>query len=242
MNHIFIANWKMNQSLDSALNFCQKLEYSKVYKENILICAPQLYLLSLKEQFKTIKFAAQDVSKVQDNFGAYTGEVSALMLREQGIKYSLIGHSERRLNFSESDEIVKIKANNSIKVGITPIICIGEALKEREKGNYFEIIEKQIINSVPLIDQKIIIAYEPLWSIGTGLTPTNEQIEEIFSFILKILVDKGMLEKNIKLVYGGSVNSKNIENILSIKNIAGVLVGGASLNIDEFIKICQSGE
>ncbi|MDF2965222.1 MAG: tpiA [Rickettsiaceae bacterium] len=237
MDYTFIANWKMNFTFELAHDFCEKLENSPAPREHIILSVPELYLLPLKQHFRALKFASQDVSIVQEKFGSYTGEVSAYMLKEHGINHTIIGHSERRKYFNETNEIIKSKINNCINAGITPIVCVGESRQERENGVYLEAITQQIHASIPPGCQDYILAYEPLWSIGTGIIPSHEQIEEITSY----LYQEAILENDVKIVYGGSVESKNVRDILNIPGISGVLIGKASLDAEEFIKLCLNG-
>jgi triosephosphate isomerase (TIM) len=239
MNHLFIANWKMNLSLKEAEVLCREIDLLRDSKSDIIICSPELYILPLKEKFSSICFANQNVSEIKENFGAYTGETSAYMLAQQGIKYAIIGHSERRKLFGETNETVKAKAENCLQAGLTPIICLGEDSINRKKGDYLEFIGEQILHSISKTDKEVIIAYEPIWSIGTGVVPTSEQIKEVARYIGKIIEEHGLLENGFKLVYGGSVSSENIRDILSVAEISGVLIGKASLDREEFFKIFQ---
>ena len=173
--------------------------------------------------------------------GAFTGEISASMLKDCGCEYVILGHSERRQYFNETDQIIAKKINAALEVDLTPILCIGESKELRQNNSYLDFIEKQIADNIPtnLEIDDLIIAYEPIWSIGTGLIPTSKQIEEVAEFIKnKISANKNI--KNFAILYGGSVKKENSAEILAIKNINGLLVGGASLNDDEFFEIVKS--
>ncbi len=242
MNYFFIANWKMNFDLKIAQEFCHNLTVNNLSDQRVIIAAPNIYLASLIKGFPKLCFASQDVSTRAESFGAFTGEISSSMLAQIGVSYAIIGHSERRRFFHENDNIVKIKAENCIEHNITPIICIGENHEQREKGDYLKFLKYQLINSLPSRGKDIIIAYEPVWSIGTGQTPELDQIEEVSHYILNLIAENGLLEHKPKLVYGGSVSSKNIKNFIKMPGISGVLVGNSSLNIEEFLKVCKAGE
>jgi len=172
--------------------------------------------------------------------GAFTGDVSAIMLKDCGCEYVILGHSERRQHLNESDQLIAKKISAGINAAITPILCIGESKELRQNNSYLNFIGKQIENNIPanLEIDNLIIAYEPIWSIGTGLIPSSKQIEEIAEFIKsKISANKNI--KNFAILYGGSVKKENSAEILAINNIDGLLVGGASLNADEFFEIVK---
>lgn len=229
---LVIANWKMNFSLSQAIDFCTKLNNNSHHIP--IVAAPTLYLSHLLVRFKNIiSFASQDLSANPDDYGSFTGEISAKMLHDIGIKYSIIGHSERRTNNEETNDIVKNKSENAIKNNITPIICIGETLEARNKGSYLESINNQYLESKPKFG-KFILAYEPIWAIGTGNIPTTDELNEVFSFIENIIA------KDVTLVYGGSVNLGNIGLITAVPQIRGLLLGKASLDVIEFNKIIES--
>ncbi len=237
MKPIIIANWKMNLDLNQAESIISKLP--NVGKSDLLIAPPIPYLHFLVSKYSKINFGAQDISSFSE-YGSYSGEYSATMLKNIGGKFSLIGHSERRTHFNENNEIVRQKATNCSKVGIMPIICVGETLSIREQNTHIEFILKQIRESIPLnISSNLMLAYEPCWAIGTGRAPSIDQLKEVFSEI-KTLNMKLQLENNIKLLYGGSVSLDNYEKILSIENIDGLLIGGASLKSEIFYEIIRN--
>lgn len=177
-----------------------------------------------------------------EDSGQYTGDISAKLLKEVNCKYVIIGHSERRRIYSESNDMVMKKAMNAIKNEITPIICVGEPREIRDEGRHFDFIRQQIAKSVPLVKyKKIILAYEPIWAIGTGLTADIAQITEMTNFIRQVFTNEvANFFTEFHVIYGGSVNSSNSKDILSIKGVDGLLVGKASLQVDEFSKILLS--
>lgn len=191
---------------------------------------------------RPIKLGGQDCSAEEK--GAFTGDISANMLKEIGCEYVILGHSERRKNHFESDEIVAKKIKVALANNLTPIICVGENKEIRRDKKHVEFVLNQILKSIPKDDVKfgkLVVAYEPIWSIGTGVVPSLEQIEEMAKEISKALEENfsGVCDE-IFLLYGGSVNSKNSKEILSVSKVGGLLVGGASLDAEEFLKICLS--
>ena len=240
---IIVANWKMNGSfslINQYKNYLKK-NYIKFNKKiAIVICPPFPYLTICKNKFKykNIFLGAQNLS-LSDNFSK-TGEISSSIIRDTQCNFVILGHSERRNLFKESDKLISNKVNESLNNKINVIICIGENLSEKRKSNTFKVLKKQIYKSLSnnCSPKNTIIAYEPVWSIGTGKTPTIEEINKIHTYIKKILNIKYYLKNyKFKVLYGGSVNKKNSKDILSLKSVDGVLVGGASLNIIEFAHI-----
>lgn len=190
-----------------------------------------------------IKLCGQDV--FWERSGAYTGEVSPEMLKDVGCQYVIIGHSERRQYFSETDEMVNQKVLASLKEGLKPIVCVGESLEQREKGKTLSIVKKQVEEGLKNVSdgqiKDVVIAYEPVWAIGTGKTAKPEQAEEVHNAIRELLYDLFNLEtvKETRILYGGSVKPDNIDSIMAEPNIDGALVGGASLKADEFARIVK---
>ena len=229
----FVANWKLNSSFEFINNFISSLNIDKSTKKCVAICAPYIYLNYLEVKRKDFYLGAQDCSCFEE--GAYTGEISAKMLNEVGVNFCIVGHSERRQYFNESNEIVKQKAIRLIENNIIPIICIGETLEEKNNNKTQNVLKNQLEESVPESSNQFntIIAYEPIWAIGTGLTPSLEEIENAHRYI------KNLSKKlfNFKIIYGGSVNSKNSKLISKIDIVNGALIGGASLKINEFNQI-----
>ena len=229
----FIANWKLNSSFEFINNFISSLNIDKSTKMCVVICAPYIYLNYLEIKRKDFYLGAQDCSCFEE--GAYTGEISAKMLNEVGVNFCIVGHSERRQYFNESNEIVKQKAIRLIENYIIPIICVGETLEEKNNNKTQNVLKNQLEESIPESSNQFntIIAYEPKWAIGTGLTASLEEIENAHRYI------KNLSEKlfNFKIIYGGSVNSKNSKLISKIDIVNGALIGGASLKINEFNQI-----
>ncbi len=222
-----VANWKMNGDIKFTENFLKTIGSIKT-KNKIIVCPP-FPLLYRFEKFSHY-LGAQNCSDKKN--GAFTGEVSPLLLKQLGCKYVIIGHSERRYIFGESDKIIFEKYKTLVELGVSPIICIGETEEERSKWREVLSAQLNIIKDREDLS-KSIIAYEPVWSIGSGKTPTVDEIHEVLSFTKKITHSK------CPTLYGGSVNIKNIGNILNIPSVDGALIGGASLKIEEFSKIIQ---
>ncbi|SMF00727.1 triosephosphate isomerase [Alteromonadaceae bacterium Bs31] len=242
---IVIGNWKMNGS--SAAN--QKLlegltsQWSGVHQAEVAVCPPYPYLSAAAVQLENsnIGLGAQDVSKHVS--GAYTGEVSGEMLVDVGCNYVLVGHSERREYHKESSALVAEKFQYALDCGLIPVLCIGETLEEREAGKTFDIVGKQLLAVVEHCGlpgvAKGIIAYEPVWAIGTGKTATPEMAQDVHSYIREVLGPEG---EQIRILYGGSVKPDSASGLFSQKDIDGALVGGASLNAEDFVAICRAAE
>ena len=247
----FIAgNWKMNKTVGEALDLIRQLKASLSNIEGVEVAvAPPftaLYAISQELKGSFIRLAAQNL--FYEEKGAFTGEISPLMLKEIGCQYVIIGHSERRQFFGETDEIVNRRIKAALGQGVKPIFCMGEILKEREEGKAFSVIEKQVEGGLRGIGEEevkdIVIAYEPVWAIGTGKTATPGQAEEVHRFIRKRLerfYSREMAE-GIRIQYGGSVTPENIKGLMSQENIDGALVGGASLKSETFSKIVRFKE
>ena len=251
MKKIIIGNWKLNLDHLEAIQLFQKLNYSLNTdideKISIVIAPSHTSLRSIQTIIDADKLniflSSQDVSMFND--GAYTGEVSAHQLAKLNISYSIVGHSERRQHFNETDEFVNIKVNNLINKEITPIICFGESNDQRTEGNYMDFLLNQIENSTKGLRKdkvdEIIFAYEPIWAIGTGQNASLQDIVEVISKIKEFISKKSFFnEEKIQFIYGGSVSPDNSNEILNSKIIDGALVGGASLDVDKFIKIIES--
>ena len=224
----------MNGSHDALNQIVNDL--SKVKTDNkVILCVPYT-MLDVKSN-DVVEIGAQDVSAHER--GAYTGEVSGTMLAEIGVKYVIVGHSERRMYHDETNDIVRAKAQMALKNGITPIICVGETMEEKRAGKTFDIITSGVRESVPEdVHGDIIIAYEPRWAIGAGITPTPEEIAEAHKVIADTLSYMGL--DGTPILYGASVNAGNVAGIIAIENVSGVLVGGASLKPTEFIPIIET--
>ena len=251
MKKIIIGNWKLNLDHLEAIQLFQKLNYSLNAdideKISIVVAPSHTSLRSIQTIIDADKLniflSSQDVSMFND--GAYTGEVSAHQLAKLNISYSIVGHSERRQHFNETDEFVNIKVNNLINKEITPIICFGESNDQRTDGNYMDFLINQIENSTKGLRKdkvdEIIFAYEPIWAIGTGQNASLQDIVEVISKVKEFISKKSFFnEEKIKFIYGGSVSPDNSNEILNSNIIDGALVGGASLDVDKFIKIIES--
>ena len=247
---LIAGNWKMNKTVEESVELVnalkQKLSDGSVASDReVLVCPPFTSLVVVKEIVKNsvIKLGAQNM--YFEKSGAYTGEISALMLKNAGCEYVIIGHSERRQYFGETDESVNKKMKVAFENSIIPIVCVGETLQQREKNEAFSVIEKQVKVGVAGLSaeqsKKLVIAYEPVWAIGTGKTATPQQAEEVHAFIRKIYTEmygKDAAE-SIRILYGGSVKPDNVSEIMRQPDIDGALVGGASLKADDFIKLVR---
>lgn len=250
---IFVANWKMNLSVSEAANLTGSLgkELGKLDlgKVEIVLCPSFTSLFSLHELLEAdnpadLKLGAQDVFREEK--GAFTGEISPKMLEDVGCNYVIVGHSERRVNFGETDETVNQKVKAVLRHDLTPIICVGETFDERQKGLRDVIVARQTskaLHGVELFgNKKIIIAYEPIWVIGTGQAVIPEDADHSHRIIREALLEifpVDIVEKHFRIIYGGSVDSKNIKDFVEQEGIDGVLVGGASLKVDEFVKMIK---
>ncbi len=240
----------MNKTFSEADDLIFKI--SELINENypmdvmVVVCPPFPYLELATDltQDNDISIGAQNVSN--HDSGAYTGEVAAAMLKSIDVEYCIIGHSERRKYFNESSKLLAEKVNILLKNDIIPIFCCGELLPEREANNHFNIVEKQITDALWHLDseqfKKIVLAYEPVWAIGTGVNATPEQAQEMHAFIRGIISTKYGTEvaENTTILYGGSCNSKNAKELFANPDVDGGLIGGASLKAEEFVKIIES--
>lgn len=249
---IVAGNWKMNKGYNEAATLISSiidgLRKSTILKEQHVILAPPFPFLGLAvartEEIEYISVAAQNCHSEEK--GAFTGEVSASMIHSCGAEYVIIGHSERRNYFKESNEFLSKKIDAALKNGLKPIFCCGELLPEREKGNHFSIVKNQLDESLFHLTEKdfenVIIAYEPVWAIGTGVNATPHQAQEMHAYIRKLIVEKYNLKiaENTSILYGGSCNSKNAKELFANPDVDGGLIGGASLISDDFVTIVNS--
>ena len=213
-------------------------KFSPAKHNDIIICPPFTLLDSAKTLLpKFIKIGAQNCS--EEDRGAFTGEISASMLQEKRVSHVLIGHSERRTLFKETDDVIFKKIEAAIKSKLTPIVCIGETLSEKKANKTLRVLDSQINGSLAKIDphEQVIVAYEPVWAIGTGLTPDENEIKETHFYIKEKLGQ--YFYTDIPVLYGGSANAENCSQIISIENVDGLLVGGASLKKHDFSTICN---
>ena len=229
---IIVGNWKMNGTKSAFENMTKIIAQTNT-TNRIIVCPPYTLLGCDKNGIAT---GAQDIS-THDN-GAYTGEISGQMIADTGAKYVIVGHSERRLYHNESDETVKQKATMAIQNKLIPIICVGETLDERESKKTEKVIKSMLDNCIPNTENDFIIAYEPRWAIGTGITPTPNEIETVHNIIFEHL--KAHNHETRPILYGGSVSPANAETISAIPHVDGLLIGGASLKPDTFIPIIES--
>ena len=229
----FVANWKLNGNLSFIKEYIHSLNQNSANANCIVICPPAIYLSNFKGNANNFYLGAQNISKYEK--GAFTGEISAQSLQDFGVNFCIVGHSERRHYFNENDEEVKEKAFKLLENEIVPIICVGETLEQKQNNETIKVITNQILNGMPNESnhKNTIIAYEPVWAIGSGLTPTIEEIDIVHKSIRNI--SKNI--NNYKIIYGGSVNSENSKDIINLSNVDGALIGGASLKIDDFNKI-----
>ena len=232
MSFKIVANWKMNFTLQQSTEYCEKLFNDVSDLSRLIIAVPSPYLAYLSSKFPKIQIAAQDITDIDKDYGSYTGEVSAAMLKSCSSSYAIIGHSERVKIYSETTYMIRNKIKNCINHNIIPIICLGESQKIREKKNHLLYLEKLLYKLLPSGSNNIMLAYEPLWCIGRGVIPQESELQEVFGYINNCLSNI-----NAKLLYGGSVDEKNIVDIKKIKGISGVLVGSTSLDIKSFTKL-----
>ncbi len=240
----FVAgNWKMNGSLDANRALLNALVDSvKEAESEVVVFPPALYVQQVSGivDGSNIAVGVQNISA--EKSGAFTGEISVEMVKDFGVKYALIGHSERRTLYGESDKDVALKCKAAVEGGLIPVICVGETEEERENGKTETVIKKQIVSVIEQIGieyfKEAIIAYEPVWAIGTGKTATPEEADAVHEFIRCTLKEYDANISNlIRIVYGGSVNASNVDSLFKKDNIDGALVGGASLKAEEFTKI-----
>jgi triosephosphate isomerase len=252
MRKPFVAgNWKMNTDSQSAVALAKAIAAESVDalsegKITVAVCPPSVYLSSVAGALNgsCVGLGAQNV--YSEAKGAFTGEVSVSMLKDVGCTYTLVGHSERRHVFGETNDMVNKKVHAAISGGLLPILCVGELLEEREAGNTEDVVKTQITKGLEGIDaakmQAVTLAYEPVWAIGTGLTATPEQAQEVHAFIRSILTDlyDANLAEEVRIQYGGSAKASNAAELLSEKDVDGLLVGGASLKAPDFMGIIEA--
>ena len=246
---VVAGNWKMNNDLSQSVNLISEIKNAVAGKElnvEIIICPPFTSLETASALVKDTNVKLGGQNMYFEDSGAYTGEISASMLKSVGCEFVILGHSERRAIFGESDEVINKKIKKALSAGLKPIFCIGETLEERESGVTNKIIEKQVRNGLTGISaeelESIIVAYEPVWAIGTGKTATPEQAQEVHKFIRNLIKElySANSAENLTIQYGGSVKGDNAKSLLSQPDIDGALVGGACLNADSFFDIIKS--
>lgn len=247
---VIIGNWKMFKGPQTARQLARslKLKLSDIRKTEVAVCPPYVSIEAVRESIKDSRIGLGAQNVYLHKTGAFTGEISAEMLKESGCTYVIIGHSERRQFFGETDASVNQKIGFALAEGLTPVVCVGETLAERESGQTQDVVKRQYLGAMKEINtadaEKIIIAYEPVWAIGTGKNATREQANEVHLFIRTLaaeLYGNAFAEKMI-IQYGGSVKPENAHDLLSCEHIDGALVGGASLDADSFTAIIKAAE
>ena len=244
---IIAGNWKLNKTIDEAIELVTllKRDLSDVSEVDIVVCPVTTALSAINDVVleSNIEMGAQNL--YWEDSGAFTGEVSAPLIKDAGCKYVIIGHSERRQYFGETNETVNKKIKAALAAGLLPIVCVGEVLEERESGKTFDVVRSQVTESLAgfSVDElaRLVVAYEPVWAIGTGKTATPEQAQEVHKFIRGIIAEIGNDEvaAGLRLQYGGSVKPDNVKELMSQEDIDGALVGGASLKPDSFVALVK---
>lgn len=248
---IVAGNWKMNLNLEEGVSlFSEVQEMVKdevTGNQSVIVCAPYIHLNSLaklkSKENKALYIGAQNLH--QEDSGAYTGEISGSQLKTVGVEYVIVGHSERRAYFGETNEQLAEKVNAALKNGLLPIYCFGEQKEEREDKSYFKVIEAQVMEALFHLDTKdfsqVVLAYEPVWAIGTGLTASPEQAQEVHAYVREVVAKHYGQEvaDSVTILYGGSCKPSNAQELFSQKDIDGGLIGGASLTARDFIDIAK---
>lgn len=241
---LIAGNWKMNGNLAANDALVKGLLAGRGESAcQVALCVPSIYLSQIRELLigSSIDLGAQDLS--QHEFGAFTGEVSGPMLKEFGVRYCIVGHSERRQYHAETDAVVAAKTQRALASGITPIVCVGETLSEREAGKTEDVVKRQlaaVIHTNGHCISEIVVAYEPVWAIGTGKTASTEQAQQVHAVLRAQLQAASAHADRIPILYGGSMNASNAAQLLSQPDIDGGLVGGASLKVPDFLSIIDS--
>ena len=251
MKRMMIAgNWKMNKTDEEAIELTSELVklVGDVKEPKVVVCPPFTSMRSVRDIIKDSNICLGAQNMFWEESGAYTGEISSLMLKSVGCRYVIIGHSERRGYFGETDEKVNKKLKSAMKHGLVPILCVGETLGDRDRGISKDIVKGQVEKAVKGLDlsqaDEFVVAYEPVWAIGTGRPATAEDAEDMISFIRSLLVDAfgDKVMDKIYLLYGGSVKPDNIAEFVSQPTVQGALVGGASLSADKFASIVEKSK
>ncbi|HEX6019780.1 MAG TPA: triose-phosphate isomerase [Burkholderiaceae bacterium] len=240
---LVVGNWKMHGSRAANEPLLAAIAQARPYVCEVAVCVPFPYLAEVALAFAggDLRWGAQDCSAHEQ--GAYTGEVSAAMLAEFGCRYAIVGHSERRQYHRESDQLVADKAKAALARGVTPIVCVGESLAQRDAGDTDEVVKRQlsaVIHTLAHCAGEIVVAYEPVWAIGTGRTATPEQAQAVHALLRAQLHAATGHAQRTRILYGGSVKPENARSLFAQPDIDGGLVGGASLKADEFIAICRA--
>nr|VFJ92330.1 MAG: triosephosphate isomerase [Candidatus Kentron sp. LFY] len=242
------GNWKMNGSIDSAKALVAEIKagMDKVKNAEVAICPPFIYIPIVQSIIEGTEIALGAQNLAKEDPGAFTGEVAAPMLMDIGCKYVIVGHSERRAYYGETDSLVAQKFVRAQKEGLMPIVCVGELLEEREAGKTEQVVARQLdavieAAGVPALENSVI-AYEPVWAIGTGKTATPDQAQDVHAFIRSRIAEKDLaVAEKVRIQYGGSVNAGNSAELFAMPDIDGGLIGGASLKSADFLTICAAG-
>ncbi len=239
------ANWKMNKTVAEAAEFVDTLlPRIAATQSDVVICPPFTALAEVVERSRgsAVRVAAQNMH--EEGFGAFTGEVSAPMLVELDVEAVVLGHSERRQLFGETDEALSRKVPAALAAGLEPILCVGESETARDAGETEEVLERQLQADLANVEslelERVVVAYEPIWAIGTGRTATPEQAQEVSAFIRDVLRMRGAVVDNVRILYGGSVKPGNAAELMALPDVDGALVGGASLNPGDFAAIVDA--
>ena len=244
---IVAGNWKMNASKETVNSLIEGiLSGVNETTSEVIVCAPFPYLSQVESLINKSKLMLGAQNLNVNPAGAFTGEVSADMIKDFGAQHVIVGHSERRSLYGETNAIVAEKTKTAIDAGLTPLLCVGESLEDRESGNTEAVVEEQINAVIDLIGiesfDQVIIAYEPVWAIGTGLTATPEQAQAVHLFIRNLLANSSeKIAKRTPILYGGSMNAANAADLISCSDIDGGLIGGAALKAEDFLQICKAG-
>ena len=242
---LIAGNWKMNggrKGIAQLRLLLVKLRNVKLTAD-VMVCPPALDISTAVETIRSSKIQIGGQDCHTEPYGAHTGDVSAAMLKAYGAKAVIVGHSERRLDYAETDKLIKAKAQAAVQAKLSPIVCVGETFKERKAGKTLRVVGAQLRGSLPNTakPRQVIVAYEPVWAIGTGLTPTVEEVAQVHAYIRKALVRRyGVDGESVRILYGGSVKPDNAAELLAVNHVNGALVGGASLKASDFMKIIMA--
>ena len=247
--NIVAGNWKMNKNLQEGVEFAKELNEAlkgKTLNCDVVVGTPFIHLASVVENVDSDKIGVAAQNCAEKDSGAYTGEVSAQMIASTGASYVILGHSERRAYYHDTAEILKEKVKQALDNNLTPIFCNGEVLEERESEKHFDVVKSQIVDSLFDLTAydfgKIVLAYEPVWAIGTGKTASPAQAQEMHAFIRKTLSERygEDVANNTSILYGGSANADNAKELFSNPDVDGGLIGGASLSVDKFMPVIEA--
>ncbi|MGC9194071.1 MAG: triose-phosphate isomerase [Syntrophobacteraceae bacterium] len=244
---LIAANWKMHKTPSEAISFMETLQKQTgpLDDREVLVAPPFTALKALRDVLKQKGYSLGAQNCHWEEKGAFTGEISTAMLKDLGCSYVIVGHSERRQLFGETDQTVRLKTAAVIKAAMTPVVCVGEVLEERERAETFEVIDKQLKGALNGLSAEqlsgVVIAYEPVWAIGTGRTATPQQAQEVHAHIRGTIsaIFTRAIEKTVRILYGGSVKPSNVDALMAQPDIDGALVGGASLEVDSFKSLIQ---